>query len=117
MEAAKNVILGGGMAAGYAAKEFVERGGRPGDLTIISADTALPYERPPLSKGFLTGKYQEESVYISPAAFYRDHGIDVRFNTSVSHVSFAAKSLVLAGGHEFGYERLVIASGAQRRKL
>src|SRR5205823_632384 len=56
MDSSKFVILGGGMVAGYAAKVFVERGGRPGALTIISADTALPYERPPLTQGLLTGQ-------------------------------------------------------------
>jgi 3-phenylpropionate/trans-cinnamate dioxygenase ferredoxin reductase subunit len=105
------------MVAGYAAKEFVERGGRSGDLTIISADTALPYERPPLSKSFLTGKDQEENIYISNAAFYRDHGIDVRLNTEVSSVDFAAKRLVLSDAREFGYEKLVIATGAHPRTL
>ncbi len=115
MKTSKFVFLGGGMVAGYAAKEFVERGGRSGDLTIISADTALPYERPPLSKGFLTGKDPEESVYISQEPFYREHGIDVQLNTPVSQVDFAGKRLVLSGGHEFGYEKLVIATGANPR--
>lgn len=50
------VILGGGMVAGYAAQALVERGLSPGELAIVSADEALPYERPPLSKGFLAGK-------------------------------------------------------------
>jgi NADPH-dependent 2,4-dienoyl-CoA reductase/sulfur reductase-like enzyme len=56
MKTSKYMIFGGGMVAGYAAKEFVERGLKPGELTIVSADTSLPYERPPLSKGFLAGK-------------------------------------------------------------
>ncbi|HEY2461771.1 MAG TPA: hypothetical protein VGI16_13245 [Candidatus Acidoferrum sp.] len=56
MTASKYIILGGGMVAGYAAKELVARGLKPRELTIISADDALPYERPPLSKGFLSGR-------------------------------------------------------------
>ena len=50
------VILGGGMVAGYAAKEFVAQGGKKGKLAIVAAKNSLPYERPPLSKGFLAGK-------------------------------------------------------------
>jgi hypothetical protein len=50
------IILGGGMVAGYAAKEAVEGGLKPGQLAIVSADEAVPYERPPLSKSFLAGK-------------------------------------------------------------
>jgi NADPH-dependent 2,4-dienoyl-CoA reductase/sulfur reductase-like enzyme len=48
----RTIVLGGGMVAGYAAKEFVEAGLKAGELGIVSADNALPYERPPLSKGF-----------------------------------------------------------------
>jgi NADPH-dependent 2,4-dienoyl-CoA reductase/sulfur reductase-like enzyme len=52
----QTILLGGGMVAGYAAKEFVECGLKSGELGIVSADNALPYERPPLSKSFLAGK-------------------------------------------------------------
>ena len=52
MKTSKYLILGGGMVAGYAAKQFVETGLRPRELTIVSADSSIPYERPPLSKGF-----------------------------------------------------------------
>ena len=117
MKSAKYVFLGGGMVAGYAAKEFVERGGAKGDVTILSADDALPYERPPLSKGLLTGKDSEENIFINPEGTYRDHGIDVRLKTAVSDVDFASKRLVLSGGEEMTYEKLVIATGAQPRKL
>ena len=73
----KYLILGGGMVAGYAAKEMVERGLKPGELSIVSADDAIPYERPPLSKGFLAGKEEEEKIRINPEDFYREHGIDL----------------------------------------
>ena len=76
----ETVILGGGMVAGYAAKEFVERGLKPGELGIVSADNALPYERPPLSKSFLAGKDNEQSVLIRPERFYREHGIGIHLN-------------------------------------
>ena len=56
MVSSKYIILGGGMVAGYAAKELATRGLGSGELTIVSAEDTLPYERPPLSKGFLSGK-------------------------------------------------------------
>jgi len=56
MKSFRIVILGGGMVAGYAAKEFVAQSGKKGELAIVTAENALPYERPPLSKGFLAGK-------------------------------------------------------------
>jgi hypothetical protein len=52
MNSVKYLIVGGGMVAGYAAKELASKQLRSGELTIISADKAFPYERPPLSKGF-----------------------------------------------------------------
>ena len=62
------VILGGGVVAGYAAKEFVGRSGKHGELAIVTAENALPYERPPLSKGFLAGKEQAGDIQISDSA-------------------------------------------------
>lgn len=111
----KHVVLGGGMVAGYLAKEYVENGGRSGDLAIISADDALPYERPPLSKSFLAGKDAEESVLINPPDFYGTHGIDVRLNTRIA--SIESGRLRAASGEEFTFENLVVATGAEVRTL
>jgi NADPH-dependent 2,4-dienoyl-CoA reductase/sulfur reductase-like enzyme len=60
----KYLVFGGGMVAGYAAKELASRGLGSGELLVISADDALPYERPPLSKGFLSGKENEAGILI-----------------------------------------------------
>src|SRR5436309_11643489 len=83
MKASKYVILGGGMVAGYAAKELAERGLKPGELTIVSADNALPYERPPLSKSFLAGKDTEQSILINPENFYHERGVEVTLNCEI----------------------------------
>jgi NADPH-dependent 2,4-dienoyl-CoA reductase/sulfur reductase-like enzyme len=112
-----HLILGGGMVAGYLAKEYVESGGRPGDLAILSADDALPYERPPLSKGFLAGKDSEASVLISPPEFYSAHGIEVRRNLTVDSIDTQRKRLHTASGGEFVFEKLVLATGARVRTL
>ncbi len=117
MQAAKHVILGGGMVAGYAAKQYFESGGRKGDLAIISADDALPYERPPLSKSYLAGKDNDASILISQSDFYRDNGVEVRLTTRVQDVDFDSKLLKIAGSEDLKYERLVIATGAAPRKL
>jgi NAD(P)H-nitrite reductase large subunit len=117
VDKAKLTILGGGMVAGYAAKQLVEMGLPAGDLTILSADTEVPYERPPLSKGFLAGKDTRESVRINQAEFYREHGIDVRLRCEVARVEAAEKQLHLKAGGPLGFDKLVIATGAQPRKL
>lgn len=62
MTSSKYIILGGGMVAGYVAKELANRGLRSGELMIISADDTLPYERPPLSKDLLSRKDTEDTL-------------------------------------------------------
>ena len=91
MEDSKIVIAGGGMVAGYAAKQMVELGLKSGDLAILSADNSVPYERPPLSKGFLAGSDTEEGIRINQEDFYREHGIDVRLGTGISGVDTAGQ--------------------------
>jgi NADPH-dependent 2,4-dienoyl-CoA reductase/sulfur reductase-like enzyme len=117
MDKAKLVILGGGMVAGYAAKQLVELGVRAGDLAIVSADDEVPYERPPLSKGFLAGKDSQESIRINPAEFYSEHGIDIRLRCAIESVDAGTKRLHKKGGGEIGFEKLVIATGARARTL
>ena len=117
MTSYKHIILGGGMVAGYFAKEYVDNGGRSGDLAIVSADDALPYERPPLSKGYLAGKDSEESVLISPQDFYQTHGIDVRRNTPIVSLDAERKRLKTAAGEDLAFEKLVFATGSQVRRL
>jgi NADPH-dependent 2,4-dienoyl-CoA reductase/sulfur reductase-like enzyme len=111
------VILGGGMVAGYAAKQLVELGLPKGELAILSADNAVPYERPPLSKGFLAGKDSEDAIKINPDDFYRTQGIELRLQCEVSAVDVKRKRLVLKGSEEFGFQKLMIATGARPRTL
>jgi 3-phenylpropionate/trans-cinnamate dioxygenase ferredoxin reductase component len=113
----RTILLGGGMVAGYAAKEFVEVGLKSGELGIVSADNALPYERPPLSKSFLAGKDNEESVLIAPQGFYREHNIGFHLNVQIEQIDLSRKRLLGNDGEEFLFESLIIATGARPRTL
>ncbi len=117
MDESKFVILGGGMVAGYAAKKLVALGLKPKELAIFSADTSIPYERPPLSKGFLAGKDTEESIRINSRDFYRDHGIEIMLDVYVSGIDPVQKRLLLKSGGHCGFEKLIVATGALPRKL
>jgi NADPH-dependent 2,4-dienoyl-CoA reductase/sulfur reductase-like enzyme len=117
MPESRFVIVGGGMVAGYAAKQFAELGLKPGELTILSADNAVPYERPPLSKGFLAGRDSEESLRINSEDFYRENGIEVRLGCQVEAVDPEHKRLKLQPGGDFRFEQLIVATGARVRKL
>jgi NADPH-dependent 2,4-dienoyl-CoA reductase/sulfur reductase-like enzyme len=117
MQKLKYIILGGGMVAGYAAKELVGRGLKSGELAIISAEAALPYERPPLSKGFLAGKDDETSILINSRDWYREHGIEVRVDTVIERIDPNKKLLRSNSGEEFECQHLLLATGARARKL
>src|SRR5664280_284808 len=111
------VILGGGVVAGYAAKEFVAQSGKKGELAIVTAENALPYERPPLSKGFLAGQEEASDIQISDAAFYRKHGIAVYRNFPVGKVDFRRRLLQSTSGRVIGFDQLLIATGSSVRRL
>jgi len=117
VQTSKYMILGGGMVAGYAAKEMIEGGLRPGQLTIVSADNTVPYERPPLSKGFLAGKDTEESILINPEEFYGRHGIELKLRCEVAGIDCTRKLLHVRSGEDLSFDKLVVATGARVRTL
>lgn len=105
------------MVAGYAAKQLVELGLPKGELAILSADNAVPYERPPLSKSFLAGKDSEDAIKINPEDFYKKQGIELRLQCEVAAVDVKRKRLILHDNDEFGFKKLMIATGARPRTL
>ena len=117
MDSFKYVVIGGGMVAGYAAKELAERGIAPGELAVISSDAVAPYERPPLSKGLLLGTEAESTIFINAADFYRGHGIELRLGTVVDRLDVGARTVRDRNGSEIHWEQVVIATGARVRTL
>jgi NADPH-dependent 2,4-dienoyl-CoA reductase/sulfur reductase-like enzyme len=117
MKQANIVILGGGMVAGYAAKQLVDLALPKGELAILSADNAVPYERPPLSKSFLAGKDSEDAIKINPEGFYKEHGIELCLQCEVATVDVKRKRLILKNRDEFGFQKLILATGARPRTL
>ena len=83
----------------------------------MTAENALPYERPPLSKGFLAGKKEAGDIQISDAAFYRKNGIAVFRNFPVDKVDFRRRCLHSASGKAIGFDQLLIATGSTVRRL
>lgn len=116
MERYTYAILGGGMVAGYAAREMAKRGVEPGELVIISMDEDPPYERPPLSKGYLRGEQSGQKILINTPDFYEEHGIDLRLNMWVRSVDLQARTIA-SRKHTIGFDKLLIATGAWPRAL
>lgn len=111
------MILGGGVFAGYVAKEFVAQSGKKGERAIVTAENALPYERPPLSKGFLAGKEGVGDIQIPDPTFYRNHGIAVFRNCRVGKVGLRRRYIRIPSGKVIGFEQFLIATGSTFRRL
>jgi 3-phenylpropionate/trans-cinnamate dioxygenase ferredoxin reductase subunit len=110
------VIVGGGLAAARVATAFRKAGGT-GSVTMLSADTDPPYNRPPLSKGFLRGEIDADAVFVEPESAYAELDIDLRLASDVTAIDERKRTVKLAGGDELRYDRLVLASGSVPRAL
>lgn len=109
------VIAGAGLSAARAAEALREEG-FDGRLVLIGEEPERPYERPPLSKEYLRGE-TEEAPYVHPEGFYRDKGIELLTSTPVAGLEAGDGELVLDGGGRLAYDRLLIATGAEPRRL
>src|SRR5689334_8385802 len=110
------VIVGGG-AAGFAAAEMLRRHGYQNGITMLSSDDAPPVDRPNLSKDYLAGNAPEDWVPLRPESFYADNGIDLRLRTKVQGIDPRAREVALADGNRLGYDRLLLATGAEPVRL
>ncbi|GAB0490327.1 hypothetical protein MMPV_001561 [Pyropia vietnamensis] len=124
----KYVILGGGNAAGYAARAFVAENATPGSVCMVSREEVLPYERPALSKAFLFADPPARLPGFhtcvggggdrQDAAWYESKGIDVKLGTNVTAVDVAAKKLTTASGDTIvATDALILATGCEAIKL
>ncbi len=107
-----SVVIVGGGAAGNAAAETLRREGYAGPLTVLSADAALPCDRPNLSKGYLAGTAPEEWTVLRSPEFYREQNIELKLNTRVASIDANARQLKLADGSRVDYGMLLLATGA-----
>lgn len=105
------IIIGAG-AAGNAAAEMLRREGYEGALTMIGADTEVPYDRPNLSKDYLAGTAQEEWIPLRTTDFYSDHNIELLRNTRVESIESDLRQVKLTDGSTREFDRLLIATGA-----
>jgi NADPH-dependent 2,4-dienoyl-CoA reductase/sulfur reductase-like enzyme/nitrite reductase/ring-hydroxylating ferredoxin subunit len=110
------VIVGGG-AAGFAAAEMLRRVNYQGSIVMLSDDDAPPVDRPNLSKDYLAGNAEEDWVPLRPDSFYAKNGIDLRLKTKVTGIDVHGLKVQLADGSTLGYDRLLLATGAEPVRL
>ena len=110
------VIIGAGQSA-IQCITTLKKEGYSGSITLIGDEDHLPYQRPPLSKGFLDDSVNKERLYFKKLEFYTENRIQLRLGTSAEKVNIADKSIFLSDGNEIGFDKLVFATGSRVRYL
>ena len=110
------VIVGAGLAGAKAA-EALRTNGFGGKVSLLGDEAERPYDRPPLSKGYLQGSTDREKIYIHPAQWHLEHDIDLRLGTRVTGIDCAAHEVSTAGGQTLSYDKLLLTTGSSPRRL
>ncbi|MBN1583837.1 MAG: FAD-dependent oxidoreductase [Anaerolineae bacterium] len=116
MDKFEYVIIGGGLAGGRAC-QGIRKVDAEGSIALISGENHLPYERPPLSKGYLTGKEGLDHVYVKNEQYYTDNQIQFIGGAWATKIDPQAHTVTLAKGQVLGYERLLLATGSRAWRL
>jgi 3-phenylpropionate/trans-cinnamate dioxygenase ferredoxin reductase subunit len=110
------VIVGGGLAAATAATELRKRGFE-GSIRLLAAEPHSPYIRPPLSKGYLQGSEERDAAFVHPDDWYGEHDVQLTTSARVASIDRAGRTVTLADGEVVPYDRLLLATGAEPRRL
>ena len=108
------MVIGGGAGSAAAVAELRKQG-FDGSLTLVSAENTVPYERPPLSKGFLLGTSGQ--VPVKDAAWYEQASVELILGSRATRLDLAARTVTLSGGAVLGYDQLLLATGVRPRVL
>jgi 3-phenylpropionate/trans-cinnamate dioxygenase ferredoxin reductase subunit len=110
------VIVGASLAGAKAAEELRERA-FDGRVVLIGSESERPYERPPLTKDYLRGESEREKAYVHEAGFYAQHEIELLTDTTATAIDPGASRITLDDGRALGYDRLLLATGAEPRRI
>jgi len=109
-------VIVGASLAGAKAAETLRAEGFDGEIVLLGAEQERPYERPPLSKGYLLGKAERDSVYVHAPDWYAEHDVDLRTGVTVTAIDRNAGAVSSSAG-EFRYDKLLLTTGASPRRL
>jgi 3-phenylpropionate/trans-cinnamate dioxygenase ferredoxin reductase subunit len=110
------LIIGGGLAGARAARALRDEG-FDGPLVLVGDEPHPPYERPPLSKKYLLGEVDRDTVFVTDTSWYADNRVDLRTRSRAVALDTAGHRVTLDDGEEVGYRRLLLATGARPRPL
>jgi NADPH-dependent 2,4-dienoyl-CoA reductase/sulfur reductase-like enzyme len=110
------LIVGGGLAAARAIREYRAAGGG-GRIALLAKERTLPYHRPPLSKRFLRGEVERNQTLVEPQAFYEESDVELLLGSEVISVEPRERTVVTSDGSRYRYRKLLLATGATPRAL
>jgi 3-phenylpropionate/trans-cinnamate dioxygenase ferredoxin reductase subunit len=110
------VVVGASLAGATAAATLREEG-FDGRLVLIGEEPLPPYERPPLSKGFLRGEEPIESAFVRTPDWWEAHGVEARFGERAERLDPRQRTVTLASGQQVTYDAALVATGARNRRL
>lgn len=111
------VVIVGGSHAGVSVADHLRKGGFDGTITMVCAENELPYQRPPLSKAYMSGDMTLDRLQLRPAEWYDDNKIDLRLGITAISIDRASQHLHISDGEPLPYGALVLATGATPRTL
>ena len=103
--------------AGAKAAETLREESFEGRVVLVGSERVRPYERPPLSKGYLMGQSPFAEAHVHPEAFYDEHGIELVAGTTATALDLSGHTVALDDGRTLAYDRLLLATGAVPRRL
>jgi 3-phenylpropionate/trans-cinnamate dioxygenase ferredoxin reductase subunit len=110
------LLIGGGLAAANCAR-WLRESGAEGDVLLVGREPDPPYNRPPCSKGYMQGKESREETYFRPDEWWGEQRIELMKRTSVTKLDPSARTATLSTGEEVGFEKALLATGANVRRL
>jgi 3-phenylpropionate/trans-cinnamate dioxygenase ferredoxin reductase component len=110
------VIVGGGMAGAIAAQTLREEG-FDGKIILLAQEPNAPYERPPLSKDYLQGKAERDSIFVHTEPWYAEHAVELSLGSAVTSLDPASRTVTTATGERLSYDKLLLATGSKPRHL
>jgi 3-phenylpropionate/trans-cinnamate dioxygenase ferredoxin reductase subunit len=115
-DAGRIVVIGAGQASGNLI-DALRMEGFTGEIVLVGEERYKPYQRPPLSKKFLSGEMTEDRLAVRPEAFYEKNHITLRLDERVESIDRTAKCVTLASGEKLAYDKLAITTGTRVRKI
>jgi 3-phenylpropionate/trans-cinnamate dioxygenase ferredoxin reductase component len=112
MPSGPTFVIVGASLAGARAAEALRTEGFEGQIVLIGHERHYPYERPPLSKGYLQGSEARDSIFVHEESWYAEHRVDLRLGTGVTAIGRELHQLTLSTGENVGYDKLLLTTGA-----